>query len=149
MREIKFRAWEKWDDESAEMVYFDIYSPKAIEELATNAVIMQCTGLKDKSGRDIYEGDIVRHISIRSKEKYCVCWKEDSASFYIKPLKGQGGYALFRSSEGYFPYEVIGNIYENPELLTTHSQDESKKGDKYANRVLLQKTQGRYYPQYE
>jgi len=75
--------------------------------------------LQDKNGREIYEGDIVRHMFIRKKELYAITWNDDSASFYMKPLeRGKtGGFSLFRNSKGFLPYEVIGNIYENQKLL--------------------------------
>ncbi len=67
------------------------------------ATIGQYTGLKDKSGRKIYEGDIVEHEYYHSNR--VVKWDEDQAKF-------DGWY---KSEEKH--YRIIGNIHDNPELL--------------------------------
>ena len=72
--------------------------------------LMQSTGLKDKNGTEIYEGDIVKNIY---DEIYVVKWFD--AGFYLEERYNGG----FDYSELHFGNnkEVIGNIYENPELL--------------------------------
>lgn len=78
-------------------------------------ILMQYTGLKDKNGKEIYEGDIVN-----CKEYECygkITWDEDCAAFYFEILQEDGTFI----DEWLYDYidelEVIGNIYENPELL--------------------------------
>lgn len=78
--------------------------------------IMQCTGLKDKNGKLIYEGDILRNTLTN---KYAsVAWHNTGAGYvWSKTIPNSYLYefgALFRV---FGKYEVIGNIYENPELL--------------------------------
>jgi uncharacterized phage protein (TIGR01671 family) len=112
MREIKFRAWDK--DTNKLFVCDDIYfvkprfRVKEKEELNNifsvndNFVFMQYTGLKDVNGKEIYEGDIVIEGYKGKYGTYEVKWN-------VK------GFNL--GSEDGDEYEVIGNIYENPELL--------------------------------
>jgi uncharacterized phage protein (TIGR01671 family) len=69
----------------------------------------QCTGLKDKNGKLIYEGDIVRDINIPSYF-YIVVWFK--GGFYLKSTVSNS-FLMFDTTQ----QEVIGNIYENPELL--------------------------------
>jgi len=145
MREIKFRAWDK---KKGKMIYqFNMTSDgkaygwaKAticdgvvIDEPAPLSVeLMQYTGLKDKNGREIYEGDIVKtscgdigiikfgipkDMTINGGE-----YDVDYIGFYIDIIKGDWGTTDVESRvaplvDDYYEIEVIGNIYENPELL--------------------------------
>ena len=89
----------------------------------TECIVEQCTGLKDKNGKLIYEGDIVEIMvwddysedMIETKGK--VYWSKEDASFLIF-VSYDGEYSL-NSQETFYGQEikVIGNIHENKELL--------------------------------
>jgi uncharacterized phage protein (TIGR01671 family) len=99
MREIKFRAWSE-----NKMHHFDL-SDTIAPFLENN--VMQFTGLKDKNGKEIYEGDIVNRFHLKGT----VCFDELRAMFIIND-----GFKIPLFNEIY-GVEVIGNIHENPELL--------------------------------
>ena len=75
--------------------------------------ICQFTGLTDKNGKKIFEGDIVRYMN---KETMVVVWNKDSASFAIAYSAINFNYIATISSAHIY-LEVIGNIHDNPELL--------------------------------
>lgn len=108
MREIKFRTWLK---AKKEMFYdFTALTHPTFSEGGLS-VLMQYTGLNDKNGKEIYEGDIVQDTKNR---KYEVIW--DKYMFNLKDYyDGLSDYPTDAFSEGIF--EVIGNIYENPDLI--------------------------------
>lgn len=75
-------------------------------------ILMQFTGLLDKNGKEIYEGDVVRvrdHI-------YQVSWIEEAAALRLKGIDWVFGLAFNQALQR--SREIIGNIYENPELTT-------------------------------
>jgi uncharacterized phage protein (TIGR01671 family) len=94
--------------------------------------LMQYTGLKDKNGKEIYEGDILQNpIEVESGAKsflrFEVFFSEGSLSFRIRDLHTRAKY-----SNRVVPLstlEVIGNIYENPELLSSASSSPMNKRD--------------------
>ena len=103
MRTIKFRIFNKKIKS-----YIDIHSSAImideLNNLNDNLIVEQFTGLHDKNGKEIYEGDIVTD----GVGKYKI--------IYDLKLAGYQPYCIFRDDpENYC--EVIGNIYENPELL--------------------------------
>ena len=73
--------------------------------------VMQCTGLKDKNGRLIYESDIVSD----GYDKYVVEWSEYYIQFQFRDLSEE--FKVVYTIEQLLPLEVVGNIYENGELL--------------------------------
>lgn len=132
-REIKFRAWHKEEKRMIDPViglnfeqptsiiewYETIYD--AIEGVISDAfmdevVLMQFTGLRDKNGKEIYEGDILQNIT-NSDFLRAVKWL--APSFVKEPIdkwsieRGIQETILFVGAT----YEVVGNIYENHELL--------------------------------
>lgn len=81
------------------------------------------TGLKDKKGKEIYGGDIVKWDYAHDYEKFAVYWKQYDAGFWLYRAEGfdpkmyAGDDVIGGCSSISDDYEVIGNIHENPELL--------------------------------
>jgi uncharacterized phage protein (TIGR01671 family) len=133
MREIKFRLfWYKkiyqintiqWYSTGkvnrVTAIYEDGETTKWLYPNNKNIVLLQYTGLKDKNGKEIYEGDILNSLyrSDGCKGIYEVQWSDIRASFFAK-RHGEHQQMLV----SIFPSdlqrcEIIGNIYENPDLL--------------------------------
>lgn len=91
------------------------------------AVIMQCTGLKDKNGKLIYEDDIVRfkdNITINgSKTHIAVIEHNEAFNSFMYHAECMGLYTVNKAQNKQFNVEVIGNIYENPELLEVENDN--------------------------
>ena len=129
MREIKFRAWDtmRRGQPLKEMVYFGItrldgeYIIASGSYLEGDYKLMQYTGLKDKNGKEIYEGDVVEtnrplHAWEYPKNSVRVIFFEEGA-FYFKPPLHNLIYRLHTNNIKNHNMKVIGNIYENKELL--------------------------------
>lgn len=117
MREIKFRAWDKqtgdWlhlNTESTE--WYNKRTGVFREFFDKHVHLMQYTGLKDKNGQEIYEGDIIRfYDSLVSSFLVGVVDFKDGSFVIVSD-----GATHYRWMD--YDLEVIGNIYENKELLS-------------------------------
>lgn len=127
MRDIKFRAWTGIKMEYNVMAGFlgafyvqgiDANDSASMSRFNTiyseQTPIMRYTGLKDKNGKEIYEGDIIGSTGHTGKIENSVI--EFSLGFYRRGIENRETYNDWGMS---WHYDVIGNIYENPELLET------------------------------
>jgi uncharacterized phage protein (TIGR01671 family) len=124
MREIKFRAWRGGDGGCMEFGHYvadhgNINWFDLSKSVGKDLILMQYTGLKDKSGKEIYDGDIFKDMD---GSLAVVEW--DNSMFLATRADGtKSGWPLFVFSKY---LEVVGNIYENPELLKdTHEKEKT------------------------
>jgi uncharacterized phage protein (TIGR01671 family) len=119
-REIKFRAWDKllkkmFNDISfiyiKDSLSYSLYENKTGKYFVSQCYLMQFIGLKDKNGKEIYEGDIIKaRFWDREKRKTFQVYFEDGC-FFAKSIEMDAFLYELKNME------VLGNIYENPELL--------------------------------
>ncbi len=122
MREIKFRAWNG-SQMSSNVITIQELANKDFAWDGNKLVWLQFTGLIDKNGKEIYEGDIVKWHKGNWTDVYGGNPNKDLIQLVeyldcgFEPFtqnEGYGGVVMFHYSE----CEVIGNIYENPELIS-------------------------------
>lgn len=130
MRQIKLRAWDKYRPSKMydvrEIQFKDgevrkvIVSAPGTDNSKVGVVIfakdlelMQYTGLKDKNGKEVYEGDILDFAGLKP---LVVVWEGVGFKTYLNPYTKSDPITL--TQEGFLAFaEVIGNVYSNPELL--------------------------------
>ncbi len=124
MREIKFRAWDKISKPNRMKTWVQLQAQYNNISQVFNSEgfeLMQYTGLKDKHGKEIYEGDLCKSYNGYIQE---VIWRDNSWMYKMevnKTYQGEAYVEIVYSSMGdtshrNFGDEIIGNIYENPEL---------------------------------
>jgi uncharacterized phage protein (TIGR01671 family) len=129
LRQIKFRCWDKkCKQEDLQMFSWEEMKDTQMNDFFSNHnkryELMQYTGLKDKNGVEVYEGDIIHWKSdikneyignFKVEEDVIVEWNKEELKWVVRE-KGANVFDELVDLIGY-DFEVIGNIYTTPELL--------------------------------
>jgi len=108
-------SYEWWVDFSG-IVWWDGNPYNEQKMLEKGYILMQFTGVHDKNGKEIYEGDILK---ASDGKLYEVHWHTMYPALTLYPLKEDGnGRELWEDEEASAEFEIIGDIHENPELTT-------------------------------
>ena len=132
MRQVKFRAWDKVNKKMhydvgvlGGVVYVDFNGNKEYEEVSGH-VLMEYTGLKDKDGKEIYNGDILKLKEEVYRSNKLITVDVYKRVFYHKRF----GQYLLKDDIGYVEHithakvgNVVGNIFENVELIVSDSHE--------------------------
>lgn len=139
MRERKYRAWDRdnecmvysgeavdeysWGFEKGKLVCYVIFvnpasidEPEHLDSEEISGPMMDFTGLKDKNGTEGYKDDIVKDTF--SGVTWQISWHEEKGCWYLQPISNNLETWATIGIEYLEDFEIIGNIYENPELLT-------------------------------
>ena len=131
MREIKFRAWLKEDKKMVNVETMD-FADKSMQYLEKSEIVnayllrrvifddielMQYTGLKDKNGAEIYDGDIVLVELSGTSTWYKTVVKIKEGAFIASLIDGEDYIYIFNCGFDSNDFEILGNIYENKNLL--------------------------------
>lgn len=134
MREYKFRVYDKdmkkmhicgedihdeisFSSEDNKAYYYNLQNGCGSLTENSSYILMQYTGLHDKNGKEIYEGDIVKDAwGINMLVKYI------NTGFYLCRKNTNGEYSKISNWRNLQTKEVIGNIYNNPELLEVQNE---------------------------
>lgn len=126
----KFRVWDKINNRFVRISDFVIDTDGSIKEIGTELLdfgndpsfeymdLMQSTGIKDKNGAEIFVGDIVK-LQAGHASFYTVEWHE-KGMFIFRYIINKDQYYTFGEVNNFLnrpDYEILGNIYTNPELL--------------------------------
>ena len=130
-REIKFRMWNNVESNKAmskmfysidevmeclkQQILFDNKGKLGYDHVSDGNAFMQYAGLKDKNGKEIYEGDIITDSGRDNEGNLNVCeWLNDDAKFvFVSPFDGK----ILKENSFATDETILGNLYENPELL--------------------------------
>lgn len=149
-REIKFRTWDPLDkimhtdDDHVSFVDGSAYLWQVahpthalgtlFKPVEIDCPVMQYTGVKDKNGRDVYEGDIVRAYSEGYSHIGVIRWRDAQDGggcpcYIIYPAWADGQFWHLNGGSRQQSLEVLGNIYENPDLAPAssvkHAEDDA------------------------
>ena len=124
MKDLKFRAWDKkkndWFDDDDGELYVELngkinfgWNGEVMDDYTDRIILMQYTGLKDKKSVEIYESDVLFH-PLQGRRKVYYPYSDRVASYGLRDIDNGFGSTL---QDSHAVWEVIGNIYENPELL--------------------------------
>ncbi len=119
-REIKFRVWDNTihsfvsQDTLKEIFGLDLFN---ISQNSKKYTIQQFTGVLDKNGKEIFEGDLIKNNSHNNEICEIGYFTDIYASFGYRGIDCKGDFYHLHSYKSGKDFEVIGNIFENPELI--------------------------------
>lgn len=139
MREIKFKVWDEHYKKMRDNLPIANSDLKNLfsQMLQGHLIPLQFTGVLDKKGIEIYEGDILKvkffdKENAEANEEYTAIIQYSEFNFGFELLEINGGFveSEFWNYKELWSFEIIGNIYQNQELIKNYEKDNQESGQK-------------------